>query len=114
MGTTVNLYVQNHILFPLQHIDHDLLQQTKSFSQINISVLLFSLISFLLIHAKKKEEISSSNKKIVMKKIAEGMSIRPAPPPVCTFSTMPAAKSTSLIKVSPQDFWGGYLVHSSM
>lgn len=39
-----------------------------------------------------------------MKKIAEGMSIRPAPPPVCTFSTMPAAKSTSLIKVSPQDF----------
>lgn len=69
---------------------------------------------FLLIHAKKKEEISSSNKKIVMKKIAEGMSIRPAPPPVCTFSTMPAAKSTSLIKVSPQDFWGGYLVHSSM
>lgn len=46
MGTTANLYVQNHILFPLQHIDHDLLQQTKSFSQINISVLLFSLISF--------------------------------------------------------------------
>lgn len=39
----------------------------------------------------KQEEISSCKKEIVSKKIAEGLSIRPAPPPVCTLSTVPAA-----------------------
>lgn len=42
--------------------------------------------------------------KTVLKKIAESLRMSPAPPPVCTSSTTPAAKSTSLLENSPQDF----------
>lgn len=39
-----------------------------------------------------------------MKKFAEGVRIHLAPPPVRTFSAMPAAESTSLTKIPAQDF----------